>query len=147
MWTFPVELYGTCDLWLGAISDSDYNRWTGHVDEQEEFQKINIVYGSIIPFLNICDKGRREKMAAWQHGKQQAIRPDWTVSDRRFDRIETIGSTSVTSDRGSNERFVNVSKREGYVSRGLEPNMDPVRMNKAWRTWRYQSNFMFKPVL
>ena len=86
-------------------------------------------------------------MVAWKNGKQKVLQPDCANSDRRFNRIETLASASVASDRGGNERSVNVSKRAGYISRGFRPNMSPVRFNKAWRTWAFQSNFMFKPVL
>lgn len=101
----------------------------------------------VVPFLNIYDKGYRAKMAALRNGKQQVLQPDWADSDRRFSRAETINSASVASDRGGNERSVNVSKRAGFISRGFRPNMCPVRFNKAWRTWTFQSNFMFKPHL
>ena len=138
---------GTYDLWMGAVSDSDYNRRAGYLQEQEEFQNNNLVEGKVLPFLNIYDKGYRAKMAAWKNGKQQVLQPDWAESDRHFNRNQTLGSASVASDRGGNERSVNVSKRAGFISRGFRPNMCPIRFNKAWRTWAFQSNFMFKPVL
>lgn len=138
---------GTYDLWMGAVSDSDYNRRAGYLQEQEAFQNNDLVGGKVLPFLNIYDKGYRAKMAAWKNGKQQVLQPDWADSDRHFNRNETLGSASVASDRGGNERSVNVSKRAGYISRGFRPNMCPIRFNKAWRTWAFQSNFMFKPVL
>lgn len=138
---------GVYDLWMGAVSDSDYNRRAGYLQEQEAFQNNDLVQGRVLPFLNIYDKGYRAKMAAWKNGKQQVLQPDWAESDRHFNRNQTLGSASVASDRGGNERSVNVSKRAGYVSRGLVPNQCPIRFNKAWRTWAFQSNFMFKPVL
>ena len=139
--------HGTYTLWPGAVSDSDYNRRAGYLDEQREFQTNDTVDGEVKPFMNIYDKGYRAKMAAYKAGKQEVLQPDWAESDRRFNRTETLGSASVASDRGGNERSVNVSKRAGYISRGFQPNMCPVRMNKAWRTWGFQTNFMFKPVL
>jgi len=147
VWTLPGGLHGTYTLWPGAVSDSDYNRRAGYMDEQQEFQNKDTVGGEVKPFVNIYDKGYRAKMAAWKAGKQKVLQPDWANSDRRFNRTETLGSASVASDRGGNERSVNVSKRAGYISRGFQPNMNPVRMNKAWRTWGFQTNFMFKPVL
>ena len=86
-------------------------------------------------------------MAAFKTGKQRVLQPDWAKSDRGFGRLKTITSVSVASDRGGNERFVNASKRAGYISRGFKPNMCPVRFIRARRTWAYQSNFMFEPVL
>ena len=53
----------------------------------------------------------------------------------------------MSSDRGSNERSVNMIKRAGHVSIGFVSNMDPFRMNKAWRAWVFQSNFMFKSMI
>ena len=144
------------DLWTGKVSDSDYNRRAGYLQEQEQFQNEDLVETEtddgwtvieVVPFLNIYDKGYRAKMAAWKNGKQRVLQPDWAASDRRFGRKETITSASVASDRGGNERSVNVSKRAGYIRRGFRPNMCPIRFNKAWRTWAFQSNFMFQPVL
>ena len=138
---------GVADLWTGAVSDSDYNRREGYLERQEEFQQIDLVDNEVLPFLNIYDKGYRAKMAAWKNGRQKVLQPDWASSDRRFGRLETVTSASVASDRGGNERSVNVSKRAGYISRGFKPNMNPARFNEAWRTWAFQSNFMFRPVL
>ena len=101
----------------------------------------------IIPFLNIYDKGYRAKMAAWQNGKHLVLQPDFKESDKRFNRNQTISSASIASDRGGNERVVNISKRAGLISRGFYPNADPIRFNKVWRTWSFQTNFMFDPVL
>lgn len=139
--------HGTVSLWTGGISDSEYNRREGYLNTQEQFQNNDLVDGKVITFLNIYDKGYRAKMAAWKNGKQQVLQPDWAASDRHFNRLQKIASASVASDRGGNERSVNVSKRAGYISRGFKPNMCPRRFNQAWRTWCFQSNFMFKPVL
>ena len=67
----------------------------------------------MIRFLNIYDKSYRVKMVAWQNGRQLALQPDFKDSDRRSDRNQTISSASIASDRGDNERVVNVSKRAG----------------------------------
>ena len=139
--------HGVEDLWLGAVSDSDYNRRAGYLDKQTEFQSNDIYNGEVIPFLNIYDKGYRAKMAALRNGKQRVLQPDWAKSDEKFGRIQTIASASVASDRGGNERSVNVSKRAGFIRRGFRQNMCPVNFNLSWRTWAFQSNFMFKPVL
>ena len=144
------------DLWTGKVSDSDYNRRAGYLQKQEKFQNEDLietetdngwVVAEVVPFLNIYDKGYWAKMALWKNGNQHVLQPDWADSDRRFGWLETITSASVASDRGGNERSVNVSKRAGYISRGFLPNMCPIRFNKAWKTWAFQSNFMFQPVL
>jgi len=108
VWTLPGGLHGTYTLWPGAVSDSDYNRRAGYMDEQQEFQNKDTVGGEVKPFVNIYDKGYRAKMAAWKAGKQKVLQPDWANSDRRFNRTETLGSASVASDRGGNERSVNI---------------------------------------
>lgn len=140
---------GTADLWTGAVSDTDYNRRAGYLQCQQEFQSQDVIVQEttniVIPFLNIYDKGYRAKMAAYKFGKQRVLQPDFADSDRRFNRSETLGSASVASDRGGNERSVNVSKRSGYIQRGFRPNMCPIRFNIAWKTWGFQTNFMFQP--
>lgn len=147
VWTLPGGVHGTYTLWPGAVSDSDYNRQAGCMDKQEEFQNKDTVEGRVMPFLNTYDKGYCAKMTVWKSGKQHVLQPDWADSDQCFNCNETLGSASVASDRGGNERSVNVSKRVGYISTGFKPNMSPVCMNKAWRTWGFETNFMFKPVL
>ena len=84
------------DLWMGAVSDIDYEyiRRAGYVQQQEEFQNIDLVEGQVVPFLNIYDKGYRAKMVAWKNGKQKVLQPDYANSDRRFNRIETLASSS-----------------------------------------------------
>ena len=86
---------------------------------------------TVIPFLNIYDKGYRAKMAAWQNGRQLVLQPDFKKSDKKFNRSQTILSASVATDHGRNERVVNVSKRAGLISRGFQPNADPIRFNNG----------------
>ena len=142
---------GTADLWPGRVTDSDYNRREGYLDRQHEFQNNDIVKRNeeevVVPFMNIYDKGYHAHMAAWTHGRQKVLQPVWAKNGERFTREETIKSASVASDRGGNERAVNVSKRAGYISRGFQPNMCPERFNRAWLSWSFKSNFMFQPVL
>ena len=138
-------------LWPGRVSDSDYNRREGYLQRQQEFQDADLVEVDgklvVIPFLNIYDKGYRARMAAWKSGKQGVLQPTFAPSDRRFSGKETKISASIASDRGGNERAVNVSKRSAYICRGFRPNMNPERFDMAWRSWSFKSNFMFKPVL
>jgi len=88
----------------------------------------------VVRFLNIYDKGYRAKMAAWENGRQLVLQPDFKESDKRFNRDQTISSASVASDRGGNERVVNVSKRAGLISKGFQSNADPIRFNTVWLT-------------
>ena len=101
---------------------------------------------TVIPFLNIYDKGYHAKMTAWQNGSQLVLQHDFK-SDKKFNRSQTISSASVATDRGGNERVVNVSKRAGLISRGFQPNADPICFKKVWKTWEFQANFVFNPVL
>ena len=56
-------------------------------------------------------------------------------------------SASVASDRGGNERAVNVSKRRGVIKRGFKAGMDAKMFQDTWITWTFQSNFMYNFVL
>jgi hypothetical protein len=141
------------NLWPGAVSDTQYHREEGYLKEQETFQNDDLVQvtteGSheVLPFTNILDKGYRVKLICWRAGKQRTHQPVWRESDRRFTRNETLLTATVATDRGGNERSVKVCKRSWYVSRGLQPNQCHKRLNNAWKTWAFQANFMFKPVL
>ena len=142
---------GTADLWPGRVTDSDYNRREGYLERQREFQEHDKVIRNgeevTVPWLNIYDKGYHAHMAAWSHGNQRVLQPVWAKSGERFTRMETIASASVATDRGGNERAVNVAKRPGHVSRGFQPNMCPKRLNKAWIASSFRANFKFEPVL
>lgn len=147
----PCGWMGTINAWTGGVSDSDYNRREGYLKQQQQFQEKDLVtidgQERVVRFLNIYDKGYRAKMAAWENGKQLVLQPDFKESDKRFNRHQTISSASVASDRGGNERAVNVSKRAGLISKGFQSNSDPVRFNSIWLTWSFQANFMFERVL
>jgi len=147
----PCGWMGTTNCWTGGVSDSDYNRRAGYLKMQQKFQEKDLVIidgeRRVIRFLNIYDKGYRAKMAAWENGKQLVLQPDFKDSDKRFNRDQTISSASVASDRGGNERVVNVSKRAGLISKGFLPNSDPIRFNRVWLMWSFQANFMFDRVL
>ena len=142
---------GVADLWTGRITDTDYTKREGYLRRQREFQERDKVekdgVETVLPFLNVHDKGFRVNTAAWSEGRQLVLQPDFAKSDRRFSRIQTISSASVASDRGANERTVNVSKRAGYIKRGFRPNMCPINFHKAWKTSAFKGNFMYKPVL
>ena len=87
-----------------------------------------------------------------KYGKQWP-RPDderWLhqpVLHQRFKGSQIIQSASVASDRGGNERAVNVSKRCGAMKRGFKAGMDAKMFQDTWITWTFQSNFMYNSVL
>ena len=142
---------GTAPLWPGAVSDTDYNKRAGYLQEQEVYAKDDLVMVNGVPgyraFLNIYDKGYQAKLVAHRQGEQLVLQPDFAESDRRFNRSQTLRSASVASDRGGNERAVNVAKRSWFLKRGFLKNSSAKRMNNAWMTWSFQSNFMYDPVL
>ena len=67
---------GVGDLWLGAVSDSDYNRREGYLLRQKLFAENDLINGSYIAFTNIFDKGYRAKKVAGRTGKQLVIQPE-----------------------------------------------------------------------
>ncbi|KAL9186550.1 hypothetical protein ACHAXT_005788 [Thalassiosira profunda] len=134
-------------LWTGAVSDTMYNERAGYLQEQMEFQAVDLVNGHVVPWTNVYDKGYRAKMVAFRMGNQLVLQPVWAESDRRFGRDETLLTAAVAHVRGANERAVNVCKRSWFVSRGFRPNSSAKELNDAWMTWSFQCNFMFRPVL
>jgi hypothetical protein len=84
----------------------------------------------------------------WRKGRQLVAQPIYAKSDERFKGSDTIISASIASDRGGNERGVNISKRSGVIKRGfMNPNMDAQMFQDIWIMWSYQANFMYEPVL
>ena len=130
------------NLWVGATSDSFYQKETKLFHQQKLFAEQDLVRGKYVPFTNIFDKGYRLILAAWKEGKQKVIQPVFAKSDRKFTGLETITSASVASDRGGNERGVNVCKRSGFLQRGLRPKSCPIRLDNVWLTWSFTTNFM-----
>ena len=72
-------------------------------------------------------------MIAFAHGagKQLVLKPAFTESDKHFNRNQTELSASVATDRGGNERAINVAKQSWFVKWGFRPNSDPKQMNDA----------------
>lgn len=135
------------DLWGGGVSDTDYNKRAGYLQAQQDFVETDLVGGKKVKFLNILDRGYRGSMAAWQSGEQVTLQPPSAKSDARFKGKQTIFAGCIARDRSGNERGVNVCKRTGLVSRGFRQGTSAKRFNRGWRTWSFQANFMFKPVL
>lgn len=86
-------------LWTGAVSDTDYNKRAGYLEEQDKFAKDDMVSGKHVPFLNIYDKGYRAKLVAHRAGRQRVVQPDFAESDKRFNRNQTLRSASIATDR------------------------------------------------
>ena len=141
------------DLWVGAVSDTDYNKKAGYLKEQQKFQECDLVFddddatGRKVVFLILYDRGYRAKMAAYLEGKQEVVQPPASKSDERFRGRTTVYAATVAHDRSGNERSVNVCKRSAMIKRGFKLRMNPVRYNAVWRGWAFRANFMYEAVL
>ena len=71
----------------------------------------------------------------------------FATSDEQFSSDDMLFSASVRADQSGNERAVCRAKVSSTLTRGLQPNGKPARMNKIWETWSFQVNFMFGSVL
>ena len=138
---------GVSDLWVGATSDSLYQKQNKIFEKQKEFADTDLVRGKVLPFSTVLDKGYRCILDAHRAGGQECIQPVFAKSDRRFSGNDTLSSASVAYDWSGNERGVGLSKKGGFVKRGLLPGGCPKRLNNAWLAWGFQVNFMYKPVL
>ena len=137
---------GTHELWGGNVSDSDYNRNAGYLEEQAAFQQNDLCDGELLRFTNVYDKGYPARKICWEHG-QFTAQPIFGRSDERFTGRDTIYSASIASDRAGNERAVNVCKRSGVIQRGFKPGMDAQMFQDVWITWGFQANFMFDSIV
>ena len=67
------------DLWVGGVSDTEYNKHAGYLQKQKEFWEKDLVYGEgdlvgkVLAWLRIYNRGYRAKMAAWLEGKQKVL--------------------------------------------------------------------------
>jgi len=137
----------THDLWTGCVSDTCYQGKSGIFQKQKEYAELDMINGEIVPFTNIFDKGYRNRLIAWQHGKQITLQPSFASSDKKFGRHQTLSSAVVAADRSGNERAVRLTKMSNYISSGLHKGQSMQRLNNAWLTWGFQVNFMFNTVI
>jgi hypothetical protein len=56
---------GTHELWGGNVSDSDYNRNAGYLEEQAAFQQNDLCDGELLRFTNVHDKGYQARAICW----------------------------------------------------------------------------------
>ena len=71
-------------------------------------------------------------MIAVTHGAELVNQPAFAESDKHFNRNQTLLSASVATDRGGNERVLNVAKQSWYVKWGFQPCSNSKQMNDAW---------------
>ncbi len=48
----------------GNVSDTDYNKRAGYLEEQAVFQSKDIVNGDIVPFTNVYERGTEQERHA-----------------------------------------------------------------------------------
>jgi hypothetical protein len=138
---------GGWELWLGAVSDTEYFERSGVLEIQQQFQTIDKDEARELAFTNILDKGYRCVLAAWRAGGQLLLQPFFAKSDRKFSSNEVLFSGAVATDRSANERAVNRLKASGRIAGGIHQSQDLDRAADMWIAWGFQCNFMFKPVL
>jgi hypothetical protein len=92
---------GGWELWLGAVSDSDYLEKSGLMQFQEAFQKTDP--SSNLSFTNILNKGYQCILAVWRAGGQLLLQPFFARSNREFSSREVLVSGAVASDISGNE--------------------------------------------
>jgi hypothetical protein len=121
----PCGWMGTHDLWVGAVTDSDYMERSGVLDDHTQYVKEYDTRYSHLPFTIILDKGYRINTVAWKNGGQLILQPNFAKKYRRFSARETIRSAAIASDRAANERAVPLSKLAGFIRQGLRQNECP----------------------
>jgi DDE superfamily endonuclease len=139
---------GTQELWVGAVSDTEYLLRSGILQQQQNFltSQENLENNNV-SWTIILDRGYRVSMQAWRAGRQSVLQPAFARSDRRFNTVETLRSAAIATDRGGNERAVRISKLCDYIARGVLINESAKRVCDIWLLWSFQANFMFDPVL
>ena len=96
---------GAFELWLGGVSDSDYQERSGVLVFQRQLQESD--KSSELCFTNIVDKGYKCVQVAWRTGGQLLLLPFFARSDRKFSSREVLLSGAVASDRSGHECAVN----------------------------------------
>ena len=76
----------THDLWVGCVSDTKYQEESGIFAAQEHFAQNDLVDERVLPFINVFDKGYRNRLAAWRSDEQLTLQPEFARSDRKFGR-------------------------------------------------------------
>ena len=139
----PAGWMGTHDLWMGAVSDSEYFVRSGILQQQHTFIDDHDSDSKQYQWINILDKGYRVVEAAWREGRQFVLQPTFAKADKKFTSDETIRSSTVASDRGGNERAVRLAKMCGFLQHGTESHQDINVLCEAWLGWGFICNFIY----
>ena len=78
------------ELWMGAISDSEYLEKCGILEEQQPFAVTDKVSGEIIAFMNVLDCGYWCDLAAWRQGCQLISQLIFKPSNRKINSREVL---------------------------------------------------------
>ena len=130
---------GNWTLWGGGVSDTNCNKRTIYLEEQEKFQDSHLVFAGV-DSLGL-------EFTACTYGKQICLQLPVSKSDMRLKGRTPVNAATIAHDRSWNERAVNVCKRSGLMERGFQEGMNVTRFNYARLTWSFQANFMYTPVV
>jgi hypothetical protein len=143
----PCGWMGTHELFMGAISDTEYRLRSGIFERQHSFIQQKDPLSNHVTWLNMLDRGYRNLGSyAFSHGHQKVVQPNFGKTDDRFNTYETLWSASVAAIRAANKRAVRTAKTSKYVRSGLRPNDSVRRLSVVWLCWGFTCNFMFRPV-
>ena len=135
-------------MWVGATSDTHYQENSSIFEAQRMFAEGDIVYGNIVPFHNIFDKGYRVNLMTWRQGRQEVEQPIFAHSDKKFSGGEILRSASIiAADCSANERVFKMLKMSDMIRRGLNCDGFPERLDNVCLAWISQCNFMFHKIL
>jgi DDE superfamily endonuclease len=143
----PCGWMGTHDLWEGSVSDTAYMENSGILDIHTTYISKYDSEDADATWTIIVDKGYRVDEAAWNNGQQIVMQPPFHRSDVKFCSYDVLRASAIAHNRSGNERVVNYAKKSDYVRSGLHPHECPKRLDKVWKAWGFQCNFMYKPVL
>jgi hypothetical protein len=136
---------GTHDLWMGAVSDSEYLTRCGILKAQWRFARKDRIFKDL-PFTNITDKGFRVTADCFRAGGQLVLQPPFMSADKRFTTNQVVEAAAIATIRSANERAVCRIKESVFITKGLREAENVERVCAAFLTFGFQVNFMFYPV-
>ena len=140
---------GTLELFVGGVGDSEYIRKSGILLVQDDFAKKDTSQGkTVVPFINVFDKGYRVLLDCYKEGEQLCWQPAFARSDERYGTYATLHTAAVAYTRSGNERSVKHMKHSWLLKRGTfgMPRFDLELLSDIWLAWGFQVNFIYKPV-
>jgi hypothetical protein len=109
----PYCWMGTHELWMGAVSDTEYMLRSGIFEEQFSFVTKRDSQSNHVPWLNMFDRGYRNISDHERaNGKQLVVQPTFSKSaETRFKTYDTLRSAAIAAVRAGNERSVKYAKQ------------------------------------